>query len=380
MEGRHNFGDPVLVGSGTAASEWKLGRRPALDGIRALAVVLVLLQHVRVPGLESVGQVGVTIFFTLSGFLISTILLEELDANGSVSLGDFYRRRAARLLPALYALITVVCVVSAISDTKYTSPIFVFGALLYCSNVVEWLTGGSFPGALGHTWTLVIEEQFYLLWPLALLALSRRSRLPLLGALTGLGIVVPLMLRMWLWNGGAGIHHVTFGTDTRVDGLLVGCLLALTLRRRGLPVTCRGGVVVGLLGILLISFMKPAPALTVGLTVVAALTALLITAVLAGRRVRLLASRPLVWLGRRSYGFYLWHYPVAYYLDANHLMQASWELRIVVIVPVSLALTVASWRWIEQPALKKWRWNREGAESSRGQSRLNAQVSADPSR
>src|SRR5262245_21094061 len=205
---------------------YPLGYKPELDGLRAVAVMSVLLMHGGMPGFHW-GYIGVDLFFVLSGYLITSILLREQLRTGQISLLSFYQRRALRLFPAL-AVLCIVFLAYAFfvlrDPTQGLREIVVVA--LYLSNWTR-AAGLNFPEWLGHTWSLAIEEQFYLLWPLVLLAISAARRpIPLLLAVAG-AIVAVSCWRLTLVMHGASTDRLYNGTDTRADALLMGVALAL---------------------------------------------------------------------------------------------------------------------------------------------------------
>lgn len=349
-----------------------LGHSPALDGLRGLALVLVLVYHFTgVDGPLPGGWAGVDVFFVLSGFLITALLLDEHALHGRVRLGRFYARRALRLLPALLVMLAVwTMLLLAFNDTtwfgavpsggKTGGPVQIVPALgdvglvlTYGVNWVHALFHGHAP--LGHLWSLAVEEQFYLGWPLLLLLLLRlpsaRRVWPVL-----LLALASAALPFVLYDGGAGKDRIYFGTDTRAVGLLLGAAAALIWRRRrcvGAAARLAGGrawagllVVGGVAGYLanLPAKFLVAPAL-LALAVAQVVPYLLDQpASLLGRAMSL---RWLTWVGRRSYALYLWHY-----------LWATWThpLPLGVGLPLgvlgALACAVLSWRYVEAPALR----------------------------
>ena len=363
-----------LLGMRAAGEVWRLGRRPALDGLRGIAVALVVLSHADVPHFGGAGQVGVTVFFTLSGFLIATLLFEERENSHRISLRRFYRRRLLRLAPALLAVAAVTSLFALATGAPWVTPREVLGAVFYCSNVLALL--GPVGGAhmLHHTWSLVIEEQFYLVWPaVTILAWRRRTAL-----LTVLRVAAggSLALRCVLWDSGVGDGRVLFGTDTRVDGILLGCALAVSLRG-GLWPRSRGrgraAAVTGLAGITFLAVWSSDAVMTVGLTLAALASVMVIVGVLANGDVKLLTLRPLAWLGRRSYGLYLWHHPIAIVLGA---FAVEWQIKTLILIPSSLLLTVLSWRCIEKPFLDlRERHSTYASTSARGPATASVDIS-----
>src|SRR6478735_1732608 len=219
----------------TADRTWRLGHRPELDGLRGVAIALVVLSHLSRPlsHLRFLGLAGVVVFFVLSGFLITSLLLEERERSGSLDLLGFYRRRALRLAPALVACVVVVGVAGAALGSRlgptYAPTALVLGALTWTANWV--VAGGEYAGtALTHTWSLSIEEQFYLVWPpLLLVLLLRRWQRWLVPALVA-GACASAAMRFVLIP--EGVDRINNGSDTRADALLIGCLVAVLVHRR----------------------------------------------------------------------------------------------------------------------------------------------------
>src|SRR3954471_21397865 len=229
-----------------AAAHYRLGYVPGLDGLRGIAVIAVLLFHGGVTWAKG-GFLGVDVFFVLSGFLITSLLLDERWKTGTVKLSRFWARRARRLLPALLILLaamaayaTWVPMQSPLGDLRRD----VLATLAYVSNWHFIIDGGSYfarnapPSPLRHTWSLAIEEQFYVLWPLLFIAVARgRHRLTKLAVLIGVGIAASIAAMAYLFHPGADSSRVYYGTDTRAHVILIGCGLAVLLsavaRQRG---------------------------------------------------------------------------------------------------------------------------------------------------
>jgi len=300
----------------------KLGYLPALDGLRAVAVLAVMAYH---SGLIHGGFLGVDVFFTLSGFLITTLLCEEHARTGTLAIGSFYVRRALRLLPALVAFLLVWGSVLFATIPSEFRPIllgYLLGVLSYIANwlIIYWRPLGVF----GHTWSLAIEEQFYLVWPVMVLLLLRWVRSPrwiVAGLVTAAASSLAWRLALAGFSD-ASFPRIYSGTDTHADGLLIGAALAVWLRHhRGWPARgpwrCAGVAcsALGLLGLLLAAPLIPG--YVWGVTALAALaTSGVICDILAGssRATRWLEITWLVRLGRISYGVYLWHWPVYFQL------------------------------------------------------------------
>jgi len=346
-----------------AATRPRLGYQPALDGLRGLAVALVMVRHLGQPVGVGGGAVGVGVFFALSGFLITTRLIEERAGTGTVRLARFWARRACRLLPALAVMLAaVVAWFGLVEHQSYRGPAAF--AALYAGNWAQ--IGGRSFGALSHVWTLAVEEHFYLLWPLLFLAVSRLKPRTAVLVTVG-GAAGSTLLRIGLFAAGASPERLQMGTDTRLDGLLLGCAAAFLLARRrprvGLPVAVGAMAVLGALVAMppYHSFM-----LTAGYVVVPA-AALLVIAHVVGSDPRsplitVLARKPLAGLGMVSYGLYLWHLPV-YAVLLPHLLSLPVAVRSAVVVGVSIGVATVSYVAVERPflRLKDRRWAGRGA-------------------
>jgi peptidoglycan/LPS O-acetylase OafA/YrhL len=209
-----------------------LTQLPSLDGLRGLAILAVMLNNARyLPG----GFLGVDIFFVLSGFLITALLLQEWQRTGTIRLGAFYARRALRLLPALFALLALVLVAPGLFYLAAPPWKDAAIAALYATN---WVNAFSLRNMaiLDHTWSLTVEEQFYVLWPpLVPVLLALRVRRRWILSMVLLGISVSTSLRLLLWDGPASIKRLYYGLGTRLDALLVGCLVALLVSSDLIP-------------------------------------------------------------------------------------------------------------------------------------------------
>ncbi|MCW6537153.1 acyltransferase family protein [Sphingomonas lycopersici] len=316
---------------------------PSLDGLRAVAVALVMASHFtwgRLPG----GWVGVTLFFVLSGYLITKILVQELDSTGTLNLQRFYLKRFLRLSPAL-ALVLAASLVIAILTAKLDSA--VEAALFAGSYTMNFnrAFGLGEEGALGHTWSLAIEEQFYLLWPLMLLFVVKRRRIRLL--LTAISIIVAW--RFYLIVDGAEVQRIYNGFDTRADALLVGCLLALVEKsipyRAWMPYVA----IVTLFGCY-IALKADASFIWAGGLFAATLAsaALIKCTVVDGWARVFLTFKPFVFVGKLSYGLYLWHYmllisAIRFQQDDNRV------LYVTAVAVVSIGLAIASYFLVELP-------------------------------
>ncbi|MFM9134521.1 MAG: acyltransferase family protein [bacterium] len=338
-------------------------RRPALDGVRALAVAAVMTYHLGADWLPG-GFLGVDVFFVLSGFLITSILLDQATETGRIRYGDFFARRARRLLPALYLLLLAVCAWSAfiamprqIGDLRGAG----LAALAYVANWFFMLTGQSYfdqmagPSPLEHTWSLAIEEQFYLVWPLLLLFFVRRFSPRVTVTLLAIGTVASVGLMALTYDAGDP-SVAYFGTLTRAHELLVGAILAIAVHR-GLSVSpqwrwtgwlaiaalCCAFALVDDTG----AFYYRGGSLVVCL-VVAWLLLILGAGAPGGGPTRALSWRPIVALGIISYGVYLWHWPLILWLTplATGLDGPSLD---ALRVGATLVIAIASYLAVERP-------------------------------
>jgi peptidoglycan/LPS O-acetylase OafA/YrhL len=323
---------------------WQLGHRPALDGLRGVAILLVLVCHVGGSDLlqfdrfHALGSAGVEMFFALSGFLITSLLIEERGRTGRVSLRNFYGRRARRLFPALALLLAAALVVRTIVGGAFAPS--VWPAIVYAANWAQ--IRGTDLGALDPTWSLSIEEQFYLVWPLAFLAVARWRNGPLLVA--SLGITGSLIVRF-----AVGGQRAYFGSDTQAASLLVGCVLAILMHRTLRSPAWHPIVPAALAGSSLIFLLCDGRWVgdVVVPTVVPLLTCVAIWLV-CGTRAGILGWEPLRYVGRRSYALYLWHLPCIFLM--GRWLGVSLGSGLLAIC-AALAVAEASWRLVENPIL-----------------------------
>ncbi len=358
---------------------------PGLDGIRALAVISVIIYHLGIPGAQG-GMLGVGVFFTLSGYLITDILLTTWRRQGTLALGHFWARRARRLLPALFVMLAVVSVWVAVFDAGQLNQVRrqVLAAAVYLSNWSTIAYNGSYfarfaaPLPLDHLWSLAIEEQFYLVWPWLLLIGIWTARTRVRLALLTLGLAaISIILMSSLYHPGYDPTRVYEGTDTRAFGLLIGAALAMVWPMRP-PRIARPAAVrnlldaAGVVGLIVIGllvwrtnpyshFLYPWGFVFLSLGTAAVVAAVVNPASNLGA---VLGWRPLRWTGVRSYGIYLWQWPVIVLAAPG---QTGFYLpRAALEVAVTLILATVSWRYIEDPirhgALARiWRQLRSGA-------------------
>lgn len=354
----------------------EIGYRPALDGLRAVAVLAVMLYHAGV-GWARGGFLGVDVFFVLSGFLITLLLLREWDRTGRLDLRAFWLRRARRLLPALFVVLVAVAGYALFLPPAQQQVIRgdTFATLAYVSNWWFIAEGSSYfarfveASPLRHTWSLAIEEQFYLLFPLILgLALRRLSSRAALRAALVLGSLASAVLMAALHDPAADPSRAYYGTDTRLQGLLLGAALATALPARAtavgpmygrvlgrlVPLSWTGPAWLGLAGLAVLTARahELSPAMyRGGFLLAAALTCLVVAGVSLSPEsslARVLSVRPLVAVGVVSYGLYLWHWPVFVVLTAERTgLSEPWLL--LVRFAVTGLLAVASYRFVEEP-------------------------------
>ncbi|MGV0837355.1 DUF459 domain-containing protein [Mycolicibacterium thermoresistibile] len=375
----------------------------ALDGLRAIAVALVLVGHGGIPGVPG-GFIGVDVFFVLSGFLITSLLLEELGNSGRINLTGFWARRARRLLPALVLMVLAVAFARQVFPSEAVAGLRddALAALLWLANwhliaeETDYFSQGGAPSPLQHTWSLGVEEQYYLLWPLLVLGLTallavvarRRGRRLHIGAvraavfvLATAGVVASaaaavLMTAPAMVGAGADgdtVNRVYFGTDTRAQGLLIGAAAAALLVRDWPALTAGWSLirtrwgrwlarVSPVLGLALIGaaahyLTGSAEEFRAGALTVVAVAAILVIAPVAldqdGLVARLLAWRPLVFLGAISYGVYLWHWPIFLAINGERTGWSGLPLFVVRCI-LTVGIATLSWWLIEQP-IRKWR-------------------------
>lgn len=359
----------TLVRAPVAAAQTVEARRahlPGLDGLRGVAVLLVVAYHAlpeRLPG----GFVGVDVFFVLSGFLITALLLRERDESGRVHLGRFWVRRIRRLVPALLVMVVVASAATLVvgRDTGAGLRGQVVAATTWVSNWWQIRQGWSYsdghlPPLFNHLWSLGIEEQFYLLWPLVLLAalvvVGRRGALRLAA---GLAVVSVVLMGLWYWSGDPTRAYM--GLDSHAFGLLLGACLALgrfPQELTGSPVPPRSVARLTLLGALGLVVIGAFSATVAWRSDVTFLGGLGVANLAAAGVVLAVASRtpvasalgwaPLRWLGERSYGLYLWHWPMI--VVAVRLAPAQHrETAACLAVLLALGVATLSYRHLERP-------------------------------
>ena len=355
----------------TESNRGDFSRIIGLDGLRAVSVIVVMLYHAHISPVAG-GFLGVEIFFVISGYLITDILLAEITRNGHIDLCRFWKRRFLRLIPALMALLTVVTVIGAfhLRDRSAQFRGDIVASLFYVENWYQIWSGSSYFADQGlpvlrHIWSLAVEEQFYLIWPLFIAAVSRTlgGRRHLVVILTTLLCLYSAFL-MWILSTPdelstaitlERLNRAYLGTDTRSFGILSGALLAMLLNKTSfVGAKSRFASFSGLLALLgllwFCSVMEAEDPMLYrgGFAAVDLLTLLVISALVKARRsllVSLLGMPFMEWIGQRSYGIYLWHWPVFRLVGEGHTHPGWVGARFV----VTLIIAEASYRYLETP-------------------------------
>jgi len=336
---------------------------PSLDGLRALAVLAVIVYHARPDWLPG-GFLGVDVFFAISGFIITRTLLSEWQERHAIDIRLFYLRRIRRLQPALATVIIAALVYSLAFDPAGVARLRL-DALAAAGQVANWrfvLANQSYfesfarPSALRHLWSLAVEEQFYMVWPLFMATGLRFLRPSLLALPVILLAAGSYALMLWLSSHGAGVSRLYYGTDTRAAGLLIGAALALLWTARPARVTRLKAAALDLTGVAALCSLAIAvfvldesrPFLyRGGFGLIALASSLLIftTVNQTGLLSRFLGIRPLRWIGQRSYGIYLWHWPLA--LLTWPRLPSPLETGAEIVAAVAIA--GLSYRFVERP-------------------------------
>ncbi|HWY80520.1 MAG TPA: acyltransferase [Roseiarcus sp.] len=331
---------------------------PALDGLRAVAITFVLLAHSFSRVFPS-GGIGVDIFFVLSGYLITSILTNEINQTGTISWGGFYWRRFLRLTPALLMLAAFQFAHAAVSphngpEIRESTVI----ALLYLQNWNMALQLGP-ADLIGHTWSLATEEQFYLLWPLLLPFISKRR--PAL--IIGLAAIAMTFARFYLWKLGSSYDRIQFAPDVRPIGLLIGCGLAMipSARWPRLSATVPFCLVAFLFALSVLVPDRLCWSFILAPLAASSATAVLIVALQSGGLFsKALSFAPAVYVGRISYGLYLYSAPIVVLVGVWKHYSGVYQLA---AIGVSVAAAAASYEFVEKRFLRLK--NRYGAKSLR---------------
>ena len=335
-----------------------------IDGLRALAVIMVLAYHLKMPFAKS-GLLGVTVFFVISGYLITGILINEIEESGGVDLKNFWLRRIRRLLPAVLSMTVVMIFVSAVVNrvvfTKgcndLLSAVFGYNNWWQIFRKVSYFENAGAPSPFTHCWSLAIETQFYLIYPILLILLSKaRNRGKVFAAVTAVLAMISVVLMGVLYSPDGDPSRVYYGTDTRAFSLLIGALAAIQKEYHIIKVKLRGKLwaVIGSISVLiLIGMMMLISSYSSflyygGQAIVSVLAAFVVYAVTVSRSLLniILGSSILKWIGDRSYSIYLWHYPIIVLMSGGK--RAIWWIVILEVV-LSVGFAELSYRFIETP-------------------------------
>ena len=343
-----------------------------LDGIRAIAVIMVLAYHLKLALFKS-GFLGVTVFFVLSGYLITGILISEVEEEGTIDLKNFWLRRIRRLVPAVMSMAVVIIFVSAVVNkiifTKgckdFLASVLGFNNWWQIFNKVSYFEAAGVPSPFTHCWSLAIETQFYLIYPLILLGIyklvksrgeGRAKRGLLFAGVTLLLALISVILMIALFNPQQDASRVYYGTDTRAFSLLFGALLAILWEYRMVPRRLSasvnmvlGSVSFAVLLVMTIAINGSSNFWYRGGQFVGTILTVLVIYTVSGRKTwlsRFLSNPVLKWIGDRSYSIYLWHYPIILLISKG--IKASWWITLIEIV-LSVVLAELSYRFIETP-------------------------------
>ena len=343
-----------------------------LDGIRAIAVIMVLAYHLKLALFKS-GFLGVTVFFVLSGYLITGILISEVEEEGTIDLKNFWLRRIRRFVPAVMSMAVVIIFVSAVVNkiifTKgckdFLASVLGFNNWWQIFNKVSYFEAAGVPSPFTHCWSLAIETQFYLIYPLILLGIyklvksrgeGRAKRGLLFAGVTLLLALISVILMIVLFDPQQDASRVYYGTDTRAFSLLFGALLAILWEYRMVPRRLSasvnmvlGSVSFAVLLVMTIAINGSSNFWYRGGQFVGTILTVLVIYTVSGRKTwlsRFLSNPVLKWIGDRSYSIYLWHYPIILLISKG--IKASWWITLIEIV-LSVVLAELSYRFIETP-------------------------------
>jgi peptidoglycan/LPS O-acetylase OafA/YrhL len=383
---RQRAGVPLGVGT-------QLTYMPALDGIRAVSILGIMANHGGF-GWAAGGVISVNVFFVLSGFLITMLLMKEWTRSGTIRLRAFWARRARRLLPALFVLLGAIGLYAlffAQGGTQGQLRADGLSTLFYFSNWHQIISGQSYfnqvsaQSPLLHTWTLAIEEQFYLVWPIVVICVLKLSRSPrVLFAVAVVGVLASAAEMALLFHPGVDPSRIYYGTDTRAQDILTGAALGILLFRRPPAPSRRAraglswmAVAAAAVFVLEWTRINGSADLTYkgGFLVADLMVALVICGVTlapSGLPARVLSLRPLTFTGRISYGLYLWHWPIFLVLNRARTGLEGYSL-FALRLAVTFGIATLSWYLVETPVRQKkfgswrsWAWVPVGAVTAAG--------------
>jgi peptidoglycan/LPS O-acetylase OafA/YrhL len=364
---------------------------PALDGIRAVSILGIMANHGGFAWADG-GVISVNVFFVLSGFLITMLLMKEWTRSGTIRLRAFWARRARRLLPALFVLLGGIGLYALFFAPAGTQSLLRgdgLSTLFYFANWHQIVAGQSYfvmvsaPSPLLHTWTLAIEEQFYLVWPLLVVGILKFTKSPrALFVVAVVGVLASATEMAFLFHVGENLNRLYYGTDTRAQDILTGAAMGILLYGRPVATGRRTKTTFSLLAvaaaaIFIVEWTRINASLDIvfrgGFLVADVMVALVICGVTmapAGWPARVLGFRPLAYVGRISYGLYLWHWPVFLVLNGSRTGLSGYPL-FVVRLGVTFAIAIVSWYVVETPVRqmtfkgwRSWSWLPVGAASA----------------
>lgn len=348
-----------------------------LDGLRGISVLAVILYHLHIEGIDG-GFLGVTVFFVLSGYLITDLLINEYDRNGKIDLKTFWIKRFRRLLPALIAMLIVIGTWITLFQRSFLIGLReeILAATFYISNWYYVFQDHSYftkfdpPSPLQHMWSLAVEEQFYIVWPLLMLIalkfIHSKGKLAILILLLSFVSAEAMAI---MFKPDLDPSRIYFGTDTRAFSILLGAALAVVwpsakLSSNVTPELKRtlniAGVVSLIALILMMMFIQEDGSFLYygGMYLASAVTAVLIAVIVhpASSIGRLFSFKPLLWIGVRSYGIYIWHFPIIVLLGIAVKTETISGTKIALALVLTLVFSYLSWRFIEDPIRKgEWR-------------------------
>ncbi|WP_314214297.1 acyltransferase [Pseudarthrobacter equi] len=359
------LGENTSIVAPPAAQASRFRYNPALDGLRAVAVLAVIVGHAGIPQIG--GYHGVTVFFVLSGYLITSLLLREIHTVGAVNLRHFYWRRAARLGPAMVLAIGATWAWLAVTLAPWESyAAGLIGSMTYTTDLIESINGNDGVGDFEWSWSLGVEEQFYLVWPIVLLLLVRFRRPAASLVILGVAVCAVWLLRASLIAGGVGHDRLFYSPDTHADALILGTMIAIALFYFPENVATRNaGAVAGVIGaaglclLLLRSgglpFLEAIDKGAFGQAAVLSAALILLVAISSTHVIgKALSLKPLVFVGKLSYSLYLWNWLSVVIFVA---IVGEEPLHTPLGISWAVALTgvaYASWKFVETPLRSKW--------------------------